>query len=42
MFLSLINELKDVYETGEDGAKTFIEFNILSLIENFIGQNIWV
>ena len=38
MFISLINELKDVYETGEDGAKTFIEFNILSLIENFIGQ----
>ena len=38
MFINLINEVKDVYESGEDGAKTFIEFNILTLIENFIGQ----
>ena len=38
MFQNLIKEVKEVYETGEDGAKTFIEFNILSLIENFIGQ----
>ena len=38
MYISLINELKEVYETGEDGAKTFIEFNTLTLIENFIGQ----
>ena len=35
---NLIKELKEVYETGEDGAKTFLEFNILTLIENFIGQ----
>ena len=38
MFISLINDIKEVYETGEDGAKTFIEFNILTLIENFVGQ----
>ena len=38
MFISLKNELKEVYESGEDGAKAFIEFNILTLIENFIGQ----
>ena len=38
MLISLINELKEVYETGEDGAKTFIEFNILTLIENLVGQ----
>ena len=38
MVLSLINEVKEVYESGEDGAKTFIEFNITSLVENFIGQ----
>ncbi len=38
MFISLKNEVKEVYETGEDGSKTFIEFNILTLIENFIGQ----
>ena len=38
MFINLINEVKEVYESGEDGAKTFIEFNILTLIENFIGQ----
>ena len=38
MLISLINEVKEVYETGEDGAKTFIEFNILTLIENFVGQ----
>ena len=40
MFINLINEVKEVYESGEDGAKTFIEFNILTLIENFIGQKI--
>ena len=38
MLQNLIKELKEVYETGEDGAKTFLEFNILTLIENFIGQ----
>ena len=38
MLISLKNELKEVYESGEDGAKAFIEFNILTLIENFIGQ----
>ena len=38
MFISLKNEVKEIYETGEDGSKTFIEFNILTLIENFIGH----
>ena len=38
MFSSLIKELKEVYETGEDGAKTFIEFNMMTLIENLVGQ----
>ena len=38
MFRHLINEIKDIYETGEEGAKTFIEFNITTLIEHFIGQ----
>jgi len=38
MFKDLIQELKEIYETGEDGAKTFIEFNIMNLIENLVGQ----
>ena len=38
MFKDLIKELKEIYETGEDGAKTFIEFNIINLIENLVGQ----
>ena len=38
MLKKLIDELKNIYETGEDGAKTFFEFNIVILIENFIGQ----
>jgi hypothetical protein len=38
MFKKLIDELKNLYETGEDGAKTFVEFNITGIIENFIGN----
>ena len=38
MFINLINGVKEIYESGEDGAKTFIEFNVLALIENFFGQ----
>ena len=38
MFKKLINEIKNIYETGEEGAKIFIEYNITTLIENFIGQ----
>ena len=38
MFKNLINEIENLYETGEEGAKSFIEFNIIGLIENFIGQ----
>ena len=38
MLRELINEIKNIYETGEEGAKTFFEFNIITLIENFIGQ----
>ena len=38
MFKKLIDELKNLYETGEDGAKTFMEFNITGIIENFIGN----
>ena len=38
MFISLKNEIKGVYETGEDGAKAFIEYNILTLIEELFGQ----
>ena len=38
MLKELINEIKNIYETGEEGAKTFFEFNIITLIENFIGQ----
>ena len=38
MLKDLINELKEVYETAEDGAKTYIEFNINILIENLVGQ----
>ena len=32
MFISLKNEVKEVYETGEDGSKTFIEFELNSNI----------
>jgi hypothetical protein len=38
MFKKLIDELKNLYETREDGAKTFVEFNITGIIENFIGN----
>ena len=38
MFKKLTDELKNLYETGEDGAKTFVEFNITGIIENFIGN----
>ena len=38
MLKELINEIANLYESGEDGAKNFVEFNILVLIENFIGQ----
>jgi len=38
MLKDLIKEVKELYETGEEGAKTFFEFNILALIESFIGQ----
>jgi hypothetical protein len=38
MLISLKNEIKEVYETGEEGSKTFIEFNILTLIEELIGN----
>jgi hypothetical protein len=38
MFKKIIDELKNLYETGEDGAKTFVEFNITGIIENFIGN----
>ena len=38
MFKELIKELEEVYESGEDGAKTFIEFNISTLIDNLVGQ----
>lgn len=38
MFKKLIDKLKNLYETGEDGAKTFVEFNITGIIENFIGN----
>ena len=37
MLIKLINELKNIYETGEEGAKYFIQYNIIVLIENFIG-----
>ena len=37
MLKELIEEIKNIYETGEDGAKYFFEFNIVMLIENFIG-----
>ena len=40
MFKELINELKDIYESGEDGAKTFIEFNMTTLIENLVGPKL--
>ena len=38
MLIELIEQLKDIYETGEDGAKFFFESNILCLIENLVGQ----
>ena len=38
MFKELIKELEEIYESGEDGAKTFIEFNISTLIDNLVGQ----
>jgi hypothetical protein len=38
MIISLINEVKEVYESEEEGARAFIEYNITSLIENFVGQ----
>ena len=38
MIISLINEVKEVYESEEDGARAVIEYNITSLIENFVGQ----
>ena len=38
MFMELIDVLKNVYETGEDGTKTFIEYNIMILIDNLPGQ----
>ena len=37
MLNELIKEIKNLYETGEEGAKYFFEFNIIALIENFIG-----
>ena len=38
MFMELIDVLKNIYETGEDGTKTFIEYNIMILIDNLPGQ----
>ena len=38
MFMELIDVLKNVYGTGEDGTKTFIEYNIMILIDNLPGQ----
>ena len=38
MFKELIEQLKNIYESGEDGAKFCIEFNITALIENLVGQ----
>ena len=37
MLKELIKEITNLYETGEEGAKYFFEFNIIALIENFIG-----
>ena len=37
MLKELIKEIKNLYETGEEGSKYFLEFNIITLIENFIG-----
>ena len=36
--MELIDVLKNIYETGEDGTKTFIEYNIMILIDNLPGQ----
>ena len=38
MLRNLINGIKNLYETGEEGAKTFMECNIGIIIENLIGQ----
>ena len=38
MLINLTNEIKNLYESGEEGAKTFMECNIGIIIENLIGQ----
>ena len=40
MLLELIEQLKDIYETGEEGAKFFLESNIMNLIENLVGNKL--
>ena len=40
MFKELIKEVSEIYETGEDGAKTFIECNVSNLIENLVGKKL--
>ena len=37
MLIKLIKEITNIYKTGEEGAKYFMEYNISALIENFIG-----
>ena len=36
----LIDEVKQVYESGEEGAKAFLEFNLSIIIENIIGNKL--
>ena len=38
MIKNLNNELKNIYENGEEGVLSFLSYNIGTLIENLIGQ----